>query len=72
MTETGDVDTDEGAAATPGGAEEEEAPPADESYLLGRAGAEEQLMAEVARAEAELNDPAVQPATDEENEGAVV
>ena len=36
---------------------DEESPPADDSYLLGATGVEEQVLAELARAEASINDP---------------
>lgn len=49
--------------------EDEEAPPPDDSFLLGAAGVEEQVLAELARAEASLNDP--EEAADS-SEGAVV
>ncbi len=44
-------------------------PPSDESYLLGATGVEDQVLAELARAEAALNDPAEHA---DENDGAVV
>ena len=36
---------------------DEETPPTDDSYLLGATGVEEQVLAELARAEASINDP---------------
>jgi len=56
-------------SATPSASEGEESPPADESYLLGATGVEEQVLAELARAEASLNNPE-EPADD--TGGAVV
>ena len=44
-------------------------PPSDDSYLLGATGVEEQVLAELARAEASINDP--EEAADE-SDGAVV
>jgi hypothetical protein len=49
--------------------EDEEAPPPDDSFLLGASGVEEQVLAELGRAEANLNDP--EEAADE-SDGAVV
>jgi hypothetical protein len=49
--------------------EDEESPPSDDSYLLGSTGVEEQVLAELARAEASINDP--EEASDE-SDGAVV
>jgi hypothetical protein len=49
--------------------EDEEAPPPDDSFLLGASGVEEQVLAELGRAEAHLNDP--EEAADE-SDGAVV
>jgi hypothetical protein len=49
--------------------EESSDPPPDESVLLGSTGVEEQVLAELARAEAELNDPQEHA---DENDGAVV
>jgi hypothetical protein len=43
--------------------------PPDESYLLGATGVEDQVLAELARAEAELHDPEENA---DENDGAVV
>ena len=48
---------------------DEESPPADDTYLLGATGVEEQVLAELARAEANMNDP--EEAADE-SDGAVV
>ena len=72
MADTGDVDADDrdGSVTEPG--QGDEAPPADDSYLLGRAGAEEQMMAEVARAEAELHDPRAEQSSDGADDDAVV
>ena len=49
--------------------DEEDAPPTDDSFLLGASGVEEQVLAELGRAEASLNDP--EEAADE-SDGAVV
>jgi len=49
--------------------EVEEAPPPDDSFLLGASGVEEQVLAELGRAEASLKDP--EGAADE-SDGAVV
>jgi hypothetical protein len=48
---------------------DEESPPADDSYLLGATGVEEQVLAELARAEASINDPEEH---DDDSDGAVV
>jgi len=48
---------------------DEESPPADDSYLLGATGVEEQVLAELARAEASINDP---EEPDDDSDGAVV
>jgi hypothetical protein len=48
---------------------DEESPPADDSYLLGATGVEEQVLAELARAEATINDPEEH---DDDSDGAVV
>jgi hypothetical protein len=48
---------------------DEESHPADDSYLLGATGVEEQVLAELARAEASLQDPEESP---DESDGAVV
>jgi hypothetical protein len=53
----------------PSEAGDEESPPADDTYLLGATGVEEQVLAELARAEANMNDP--EEAADE-SDGAVV
>ncbi len=45
-------------------------PPPDESVLLGSTGVEAEVLAELARAEAEMNDP--QGNADENDDGAVV
>jgi hypothetical protein len=37
--------------------EDKESPPPDESYLVGATGVEEEVLAALARAEAEMNDP---------------
>ena len=47
----------------------EDSPPTDDTYLLGASGVEEQVLAELARAEASLHDPE-EPA--DETDGAVV
>ena len=52
-------DTDPGHSL-PVSRDDDERPP-DESTLLGAAGVEEEVLAEAARAEAELNDPAAPP-----------
>ena len=44
-------------------------PPADDGFLIGATGVEEQVLAELARAEASLHDPE-EPADD--SDGAVV
>lgn len=49
--------------------EDEESPPTDDSYLLGATGVEEQVLAELARAEATINDP---EETTDDTDGAVV
>jgi hypothetical protein len=54
---------------SPSEAGDDESPPADDTYLLGATGVEEQVLAELARAEANMNDP--EEATDE-SDGAVV
>jgi hypothetical protein len=46
-----------------------ESPPTDDSFLLGVSGVEEEVLAELARAEAHLHDPE-EPADD--SDGAVV
>jgi hypothetical protein len=51
------------------GSSDEESPPADDSYLLGATGVEEQVLAELARAEASINDP---EEPDDDSAGAVV
>ena len=48
---------------------DEESHPADDFYLLGATGVEEQVLAELARAEASLQDPEESP---DESDGAVV
>jgi hypothetical protein len=48
---------------------DEESHPADDSYLLGATGVEEQVLAELARAEASLQDP---EESNDESDGAVV
>jgi hypothetical protein len=48
---------------------DEESPPADDSYLLGATGVEEQVLAELARAEASISDPEEH---DDDSDGAVV
>lgn len=48
---------------------DEESPPADDSYLVGATGVEEQVLAELARAEASINDPEEH---DDDSDGAVV
>jgi hypothetical protein len=48
---------------------DEESPPADDSYLVGATGVEEQVLAELARAEASINDPKEH---DDDSDGAVV
>jgi hypothetical protein len=48
---------------------DEESTPADDSYLLGATGVEEQVLAELARAEASINDPEEH---DDDSDGAVV
>jgi hypothetical protein len=57
-------------AATPSDSTDEKSPPpSDDSYLLGASGVEEQVLAELARAEASINDP---EEPDDESDGAVV
>ncbi len=60
---------DENPAVDASDSEDEEAPPPDDSFLLGATGVEEQVLAELARAEASLEDP--EEAADE-SDGAVV
>ncbi len=48
---------------------DEETHPTDDSYLLGATGVEEQVLAELARAEASMNDP---EEPDDDSKGAVV
>jgi hypothetical protein len=60
---------DENPPADAPDAEDEASPPSDDSYLLGADGVEEQVLAELARAEAALNDP---DERDDEGDGAVV
>jgi hypothetical protein len=55
--------------AAPSTSADEESPPSDDSYLLGATGVEEQVLAELARAEASINDPEV---PDDDSDGAVV
>jgi hypothetical protein len=55
--------------ADPTDSSDEESPPADDSYLLGATGVEEQVLAELARAEASINDP---EEPDDDSDGAVV
>ncbi len=56
-------------AAAPPEPSDEDSHPADDSYLLGASGVEEQVLAELARAEASINDP---KAHDDDSDGAVV
>jgi hypothetical protein len=64
-----------GSPASPAGpadssdSSDEESHPADDSYLLGATGVEEQVLAELARAEASINDPEEH---DDDSDGAVV
>jgi hypothetical protein len=51
-----ETDVDDGAEGTAAG--EVDAPIPDESTLLGRVGVEEEVLAELARAEAKMSDPA--------------
>ncbi len=60
---------DENPPADAPDTEEEHSPPADDSYLLGAEGVEEQVLADLARAEAALNDP---DGPADESDGAVV
>jgi hypothetical protein len=55
--------------AAPPESSDDESHPADDSYLLGASGVEEQVLAELARAEASINDP---EEPDDDSEGAVV
>jgi hypothetical protein len=48
---------------------EDAEPPTDDSFLLGATGVEEQVLAELARAEANMNDP---EETADDSDGAVV
>jgi hypothetical protein len=57
-------------ATAPSESEEGESPPTDDSYLLGATGVEEQILAELARAEASINDP--EEPDDDNSDGAVV
>ena len=52
-TPADESDLDNGSDGTP----DEDEPIPDESILLGRVGVEEEVLAELARAEAKLNDP---------------
>jgi hypothetical protein len=61
--------SDPAAAPSDSVEEEAESHPADDSYLLGATGVEEQVLAELARAEASINDP---EEPDDDSEGAVV
>lgn len=49
---------------------DKESPPPDESYLVGATGVEEEVLAALARAEAEMKDP--QHEADDASYGAVV
>jgi hypothetical protein len=49
------TDLDDGSEGTPAGEVDEHIP--DESTLLGRVGVEEEVLAELARAEAKMSDP---------------
>jgi hypothetical protein len=60
---------DDSDSAAASGADDDESPPVDDSFLLGSTGVEEQVLAELARAEASLQDP--EESTDE-SDGAVV
>ncbi len=50
----------------------EDEQPADESYLLGRTGVEDEVLAESARAAAELQDPSIAGPAGPDDSGAVV
>lgn len=67
-----DPDGVDAEADRPGAAEGDEQPPPDESFLLGRAGGDEQLLAEVARAEAELHDPQLHQGDGTSDDDAVI
>jgi hypothetical protein len=56
-------------SVTDSDSDEEGSPPADDTYLLGATGVEEQVLADLARTEAKLHDP--EEAADE-SDGAVV
>jgi hypothetical protein len=56
-------------APAPPDSADQESPPADDSYLLGATGVEEQVLAELARAEASINDP---EEDSDDSDGAVV
>jgi hypothetical protein len=64
----GTSDSPSDPSAPPDSADQE-SPPADDSYLLGATGVEEQVLAELARAEASINDPEEH---DDDSDGAVV
>lgn len=69
MADPDGVEAEEAARAPAEGNDE---PPPDESFLLGRAGGEEQLLAELARAEAELHQPGIRDGDGAADEDAVV
>jgi hypothetical protein len=66
-TESSELPGDPSTAASDPG--EEDSPPSDDSFLLGVPGVEEEVLAELARAEASLHDP--EEPTDD-SDGAVV
>jgi hypothetical protein len=55
LTSADETDPDDGSEGT--AADEPDEPVPDESTLLGRVGVEEEVLAELARAEAKLSDP---------------
>jgi hypothetical protein len=62
--------TPDDPATAPSDSSDEASPPTDDSYLLGATGVEEQVLAELARAEASINDP--EESDDADTDGAVV
>jgi hypothetical protein len=65
----GTSETPSDPAAAPSESSDEDSHPTDDSYLLGATGFEEQVLAELARAEASINDP---EEPDDDSDGAVV
>jgi hypothetical protein len=73
MSDTTAPDDDTGVDSSPGdeSADDLDEPAADESGLLGKIGVEEEVLAELARAEAKLSDPSA-PDDDPDGAGAQV